>query len=333
MSYKETPECCKKLQRQYCLLRRDLGRLYEMRQREGPTGSEGPTGLEGPTGSEGQQGPTGPTGQQGLEGSPLQILQYSVALEQSRSETDFFLGGVYQEIQTALVGDVNPATFSLYNNHLYFVIQSLTDTGIDSIVSITGTGISETTAVPIPNDTEDITFSFGAGSYQSVKKWLCVTKIEFSNVSAIEYDLYVLGYVDLLNRNFKVLGYRGECLGDDNSDKSDITLKIQKINENGFTTIIDLENITIDGNTNQKIDNVRTGIDNRSYTMPTGISLWPPKSDYVLKQSDFDSYFTTGENIIEGTKNEGLILKLESTKLGAPNGPTYFDIQLYVQFI
>ena len=175
--------------------------------------------------------------------------------------------------------------------------------------------------------------SLGAGSYQSVKKWLCITSIEFTNVSTIEYDLQVLGYIDFLNKDFKVIGYRGECLGDDNSDTSDITLIIRKIDENGFTSIIDLENLTVDGNNNQIIDNVRSGTFDRSYTMPVGISLWPPNSDYVFKQTDFDSYFSGGENVIEGTKNEGILLKLESTDLGAPNGPTYFDIQLYIQLL
>jgi hypothetical protein len=123
-------------------------------------------------------------------------------------------------------------------------------------------------------------------------------------------------------------------LGDDNSDGADITLILRKV-DNGAsvsTAIIDLENITFNVPLKQIVDNLRTGVGvDRSYTMPGGTSLWPQNTDFVLKQTDFDTYFGTGENIILGTANEGIIIKVESTDLGAPNGPQYISLIVYYE--
>ena len=303
----------------------------------GPTGHTGPTGLAGSATNTGATGPIGPIGPTGFIENNLQILQYSVALEQSRSSTKFVLGGVDDPVPGAqgLIGDQIGVSFSFYNNHVFFTNITLTESAPNPTVTITGTSISESSAVPVPNDTETINIGSSTGTttgYQTSKKWLLVTDIQFTNVSSITFDLYSLGYVDILNQDFKVIGYRGECLGDDNSDKADFTFIIQKIDEDGQTKVIDLENITINNPFNEIVDNIRTGTFDRSYSIPSG-SLWPENTDYVIKQTDFDTYFTGNENIVLGTNNEGLIITLESTDLGAPNGPTYFDVQIYIQIL
>ena len=132
----------------------------------------------------------------------------------------------------------------------------------------------------------------------------------------------------------RIIGYRAEILGDDNSDGADITLLLRKV-DNGATSVtklIDLENITVNDPLNQLVDNLRTGVGvDRSYTMPGGTSLWPTNTDFVLKQTDFDTYFVGGENIILGSTDEGLIIKLKSTELGAPNGPQYISLFVYYE--
>jgi hypothetical protein len=67
--------------------------------------------------------------------------------------------------------------------------------------------------------------------------------------------------------------------------------------------------------------------------MPGLTSLWPANTDFVLKQTDFNTYFTGDENIILGSQNEGIIIKVESTDLGAPNGPQYISLIIYYERI
>ena len=206
---------------------------------QGPRGFPGPpgtasntgaTGPTGPTGATGATGPTGPTGPTGFIENNLQILQYSVALEQSKSSTKFVLSGVDDPVAQGLSGDQSGVSFSFYNNHVFFTNITLTESAPNPTVTITGTSISESSAVPVPGDTETINIGNSTGTttgYQTPKKWLLVTDIQFTNVSSITFDLYSLGYVDFLNQDFKVIGYRGECLGDDNSDTADFTFIIQ----------------------------------------------------------------------------------------------------------
>ena len=308
---------------------------------QGDTGATGPMGPVGPSGgAQGAQGATGATGATGAQGatggSSGQSLQFTVALEQSGGGTEFIIAGVDDIIASGQNTIPYNTPFGVYNNHICLDISSLVRTipGNDVIITITGTSISESTAVPVSGDNEIITITSGISipnSFQSIKKWLYVSEITFSNISSILYDVRVLGYVDFLNTDVRITGYRAEVLGDDNSDGADITLIIRKV-DNGtstITNIIDLENITINNPLNQIVDNLRTGGSDRSYTMPGGTSLWPQNTDFVIKQTDFNTYFTAGENVISGSGDEGIIIKVESTDLGAPNGPQYISLMVY----
>lgn len=286
------------------------------------------------------RGPRGPQGPQGPAGTSVNSLQYSVALEQSGVPTEFVLAGV-DPSQNAVPGasglTVNFTTpFSVYNNHIYITINSITptDPSLPCEITLTGTSISESTAVPVPNDTETITFNASNNtSYQTLKKWLEGTSVELiSNITSINYDISILGYVDFLNTNARITGYRAEVLSG-NKTTDDITLIINRIKQNDpVTTILPLENITIDGDSNTLIDNLRSGSFDRSYSM-TSANLWPELKDFVLKQSDFNTYFTNNENLIESTDNEGIIIKVTSTNLGAPNGPTYLNLMIYFTIV
>lgn len=284
----------------------------------------------------GQQGAQGAQGATGASG--VQSLQFTLSLEQSGGGTEFIIAGVDDTIASGQNTASYNTPFGVYNNHLCLDISTLVRTipGNDVVITITGTSISESTAVPIAGDNEIITITSGISipnNFQSIKKWLYISEITFSNISSILYDVRVLGYIDFLNTDVSLTGYRAEVLGDDNSNGADITLIIRKV-DNGtstITNILDIENITINNPLNQIVDNLRSGINDRSYTMPGGTSLWPQNTDFVIKQTDFNSYFTAGENVISGSGDEGIIIKVESTDLGAPNGPQYISLMVYYE--
>jgi hypothetical protein len=163
----------------------------------------------------------------------------------------------------------------------------------------------------------------------------------FTNVININYNINVLGYVNFLNTNVKIIGYRAELLGDANSYKSDLTLIIEKIKQlNGNTSIETIENIQIDGTADSVNDNFRTGIYDRSYTYssPSGTfnRLWPTNVNYVVKQTDFDTYFNGGgsstTNTVDGSANEGIIVRVTFNNT-PPNGCRYISWQIYYQNI
>lgn len=304
----------------------------------GPTGATGPTGIigaTGPTGITGATGPTGIIGATGPSGIPgtdalLSSLQFTINLEQSGNLNKFVLAGVDDILATNLSSDyVN--TSGVYNNHIFLLINSITTASGTGILTVTGTSVSESTSIPVSGDSEIVTITTPNKGYQTLKKWLNIDSVILSsNITSIQYDIKILGYLDFLNNDVKIEGYRAEILGDSNSDVADITLIIQKVNNEStpFTDIIDIENITINNPFNQIVDNLRSGVNDRSYTQLSG-SIWPQSSDFILKQTDFDTYFTDDENIILGSGSEGIIIKIDSTNLGPPNGPSYLNLIVF----
>ena len=99
------------------------------------------------------------------------------------------------------------------------------------------------------------------------------------------------------------------------------------------TTLTNIENIAVDGNggtgTGAIIDSLRTGADDRSFSMPAGTNIWPQNTNFVLKATDFDSYFTSDQNVINGANNGGLIVKLSSSAFGGTTGPRFATITIY----
>jgi hypothetical protein len=81
------------------------------------------------------------------------------------------------------------------------------------------------------------------------------------------------------------------------------------------------------------VDNLRTGASDRSYTLTSG-SIWPNNTEIVLRQEDFNTYFTGGENTVEaGTKLEGLFIRVEGNPLGLPNGLSYLRFQVRLSYV
>jgi len=59
--------------------------------------------------------------------------------------------------------------------------------------------------------------------------------------------------------------------------------------------------------------------------------LWPGNTVFYFEtKCILIHYFTSGENIIDSSGNEGLIIKVTSEDgLGAPNGTRYINLQIY----
>ena len=329
---------------------------------QGPPGPEGPPGADGQTILNGIVDPTtegndgdfyintatetifGPktagvwgagTSLIGPPGTSLQSLQYSINLDIRAIGKEFFFVGVNDVVATGQSGNFT-TPFSVYNNHVYLKIISASVSGTPS-VTITGTALSESTGIPTP-DTETFNLNPSAvGEYQSIKKWYIVTSITFSNTTPSNYDIGVLGYLDFLNTDVKILGYRLEVLGDNNSSNSDINFQIIKVDNgtNNIISLIDLENITIDGDggangTGQITDFARSSA--RNFTMPNTADLWPLGTDFVIKQTDFDTFFTSDENHILGSDNEGILIKISSSQdFDSGNAPRYAAVYVFYE--
>ena len=295
--------------------------------------SRGPPGPEGPPGPPGPQGP-----------SATQSKQYTINFEQSGVTDSFVIAGVDDRVASNQTTTNYTTAFSVYNNHVFIDISAMTRTIPTNDVTITfsGTAISESTAVPTVSSeviTLPPTFSNFPNGVQTLKKWLDISSIVFTNVASITYNIENLGYVDFLNTDVRIIGYRAEILGDSDSGRADIRLIITKVdNENIPTNLFNLEDIEIvgsmhDPSSNKIFDYIRTGPLNRNYTAPSGLDIWPDNTDFVLKQTDFSSYWGPSANII-GTANEGIIMRVTSLKgLGPANGAQYLSLTLYYENI
>jgi hypothetical protein len=198
---------------------------------------------------------------------------------------------------------------------LFILINSITTGGN---ITITGTSVSEVTAVPVAGDTEVITVDTTSNQYyQSDKKWLEVTNIDVSALTSPNYDVGVVGYIDIGNRDFTLLGSRAEFKT--SGTTADIRFRVRKVQDDGAKkmSLVAMEDIGFDstiGN-GQYYDNIRTGGQDRSYTM--GVSLSASDMMIVFKQGDYSIYFTNNENYIECSgKAEGIIIDF----LGEPTG-------------
>ena len=264
-------------------------------------------------------------------------------MERANFPEPFYIAGVFSDVSSNETTDYNTA-FSARNNHILLTINSITPVDNDSQCSIqvTGTKVNESTKVADTNFTETITFDASNNTkYQSLAKFYDITLISIknhtgSNISTIDYDIRVLGYVDFLNSNVKITGYRSEILGDLNSANADIRLSLIRIKQNDpVTTLLNIEDIEIDGNfgggNGKIIDHQRTGGNDRTHEVTSGADLWPQNSYFVLKMTDFDTYFTNQEHYIEGGNNEGILIKIDSTNLGPNNGPRFINIQVYYE--
>ena len=194
------------------------------------------------------------------------------------------------------------------NNHSFLKINSITAGGD---IIFTGTSLSEISAVPIVGDTETLTIDETTNQYyQTTKKFQKLDSIDISGVNGINYDFGYVGYLDALNTDFRVLGYRVEMNSSGpNPNAGIIITKIQDDGE-GKMSLVTLENIGIKTvGTDEIIDYLRTGDADRSDA--PGVTIWPSGKMQVFKNTDFDDFFTSGENEVRGsTSNSGLWMQV-----------------------
>jgi len=236
------------------------------------------------------------------------------------------------ELRTVATGETTDyaTDFAVGNNHIYLRVATLIGSGD---ITITGASLSESTAVPVIGDTETITVDAAGADvyYQSAKKWWEVTNIDIpAGITSITYDIGVVGYSDVGNTDFKITGYRLDSTSQGVS--SEVRFRLIKIQDDGGKrmSIVDLEDMTIDSGVvgSQIIDNVRTGGDDRSFD-PDVADIWPDGSQVVLKMGDFDTYFSSDENIFNSSsEDEGFILRIEQA-----NNVDFVTIRLDYQVV
>lgn len=267
-----------------------------------------------------------------LSSNVPQTITFSIPL---RGAVDNVLN-LTGELRTVAAGEVGDyaSDFAVSNNHIAILVNSITGTGT---VTITGTSLSESTSVPILADTEVLTVDASTNQYyQTAKKWWEVTNIDISpGISAINYDILVVGYTDINNQDFELLAYRLDAVAQ--GVDPDIRFKLLKIQDDGAgkMSIVTLEDIGVDANAagNQIIDGLRTGGNDRSYD-PAVSDIWNDNQNLVFKQSDFSTYFTASENVFNSSSsNEGLIIRFEGSPSGGISNVDFVTVQLRFQTI
>ena len=228
-------------------------------------------------------------------------------------DSSFDWVGTYRVIADDQTGDY-ATDFGGGNQHIGISVTAIT-TGGDIV--ITGTSISEASAVPNVADTETITIDATVSKYQSDKKWLEVTNIDVASgtIAGITYDIELVGYFDFGNSDWQIHGYRADMKT--TSDTSDFAVILTKVQDEGDKKYshVTIEKYGHDSlSTGGKFfDGIRTGASDRSATLSSNLA--PNNGMICYKQLDYSTYFTNDENIFEGSKAEGLLIHVEGRSL------------------
>ena len=243
------------------------------------------------------------------------------------------LAGTFRTVGAGATGDV-ATDWAVSNQHAFILVNSITGSGD---ITITGTSLNESTAVPSANNTEILPSVSATGYYQTDLKWWEIIDIDIpAGITAIDYDYGVIGYPDQGNRDFRMLGYR--CDAYSSSSTSDFSLIIYKVQDDGNKkmSIVTIESISVDSGPagDQIIDNLRTGADDRSYNPSVG-NIWLDNTTITFKQLDFANYFTGDEVIFEGkNKHEGYLISIEGEPpASAITAVDFIVIKIYYELI
>lgn len=225
---------------------------------------------------------------------------------------DFNLVGERRTVASAQTADYATDT-AVSNNHLFILVNTITGTGT---ATITGDSVDESTGVATLGDTEIITIDGSTSQhYQSSKKWWEISGIVFSaGITAINYDVGVVGYTDLNNENFELTGYRMDTRADGPNPNFDFVLTKVQDDGAGKMSFVTVEDIRIDSGVagDQIVDNLRTAGNDRSHDPDAG-NVWADTQTIVLKQGDFATFFSNDENIFDsGSLDEGLIISFDT---------------------
>jgi hypothetical protein len=249
------------------------------------------------------------------------------------TDAEFIVTGELREV--ANTQSANYVTeFSAGNQHIYIYVDAVTTGGV---ITITGTSVSESTAVPVASDTEVITIDTTADQYyQSSKKWYDVQSIviDGGDITGLDYDIGVVGYLDMGNRDFEILGYRAEFRSVLNT--ADIGIHIEKIQDDGSgkMSIVPMEDIGIDSSVGDGdiTDGLRTGGDDRSLNFDA--TAFAANTNFCFKHTDFSTYFSNDENILEGSsKDEGIIVHFTGSPSGGIGGVDHGTVTIFYKLL
>lgn len=300
----------------------------------GPTGSTGYTGPTGASGSATNTGATGPIGPTGAIEPIIQSMWFTGFPQQTSNLNEIVFTGLEENEFSSVTGDFT-TRYGVRGNHVSILVNSITTGGV---LTVTGTSIPEDTAVPMAGDTESITVTSTAGiRYQTIKKWLEVSSINVTSgtITGINYDIITLGYTDIGNQDFQLVGYRLEAEAGRTGDSTDLTFYINRVKDLGskMYEIFPIENITLDNATNSITDNLRSGPDDRSFTCTPPAELWKDDTHITIKQTDFTTYFGAESIVHASDADEGIIVYVTGNNLGYPDGTDYIRIQLRYIFV
>jgi hypothetical protein len=218
--------------------------------------------------------------------------------------------------------------FACNNQHGVLNVTALVGT---ATVTFTGVSMSESSGIPTAAITEAITVD-ATGRYQTDTKWLEVTNIAWVGGTSKTYDVEVIGYIDAQNRDFSIEGMRVDMTS--GGVNSDILIEIIKVQDDGAgkMSLVVMEALGVDAATNTYVDEKRTAGNDRSYT--TSSAMWSTGQNFCLKQGDYSSFFSSDENVFEGsTKAEGYIIQLSGTGGGNINNVDMLNLAIILKFI
>ena len=96
-------------------------------------------------------------------------------------------------------------------------------------------------------------------------------------------------------------------------------------------SLVTIENMGVDSGSagDQIIDSLRTGANDRTYN-PSVSNIWLDNTNLVFKMLDFETYFSSDENIFESaTKDEGYIIRIEGAPTGGISGVDFISLELF----
>jgi hypothetical protein len=263
--------------------------------------------------------------------SALQVQPFFIPMT-GVTDSVFTLFGEIKVVAANLTADYL-TKFAANNQHVSITVNTITGSGD---ITISGDKIDEVTGGISLGVTEIITVDSTPGqAYQTLGKFQTVDSITLGGgISAINYNVMNLGYYDGANQDFWVGGYRADIKVASNT--SDLKVRIRKVQNDGGNkySIVEIEDLGFDStNTNGQIyDNIRTGPEERSYTM-SSVPLVPSGSVQTFKQSDFNTYFTSNENKILGSNDEGIIVSFEGSPTGGLSSISHVTMFLALQAI
>ena len=238
------------------------------------------------------------------------------------ADAEFPLIGEVSNVITGTGADFATTT-AMRHTHCSILVNAIT-TGGDLVVS--GDSIDPIDGVVTIADTEIIVLDTTAAQrYQTDKHWLEITGVDVSSgtITGINYDIDRLSYLfDSIEGLFtvvRVLGYRIQF--QTNNNGADLGMQMFVVNDDGGkkTSVDTLEDIIWTSTNGNGVitDNLRGGGSSRAYN--ANVTQVASGDVFAYTMIDFNSFFSGGENVINGGLNDGLQIIFTGTGGGLNN--------------